>query len=190
MKTVQPTKFTTQPKYSISTQDGSFFDYNNPDKYDYPIETIAHALSHICRYGGHCNWFYSVAEHSVLVSKVVPPELALCGLLHDASEAFVGDMPSPLKALCQSYKTIENKVQKAIANKYDLPYPFPQEVHLADKQLYKAERLTVAPVPDNVWHTDIQPADVEIEGYDPINAKYLFLERYQQLIKQKEKAFA
>lgn len=171
----------TQPKYAISTLNGEFFDYTHPERYSFDIEVIAHALSNICRYGGHCDFFYSVAEHSVLVSKVVPPELALCGLLHDASEAFVGDMPSPLKAMCQSYRTIEDKVQSAIAERFGLPYPFPHEVHIADKELYKAERLVVAPVPDEVWHTDIFPADVNIVGYNNNQAYEVFMQRYSEL---------
>lgn len=173
-----------QPKYAISTKDGQFFDYNKPEDYRFDIEVIAHALSNICRYGGHSNRFYSVAEHSVLVSRVVPPELALCGLLHDASEAFVGDMPSPLKAMCQSYRTIENRVQAAIANSFGLPYPFPPEVHLADKMLYKAEREQIAPIPDLVWHTDIPAADVEIRGLTPGMAKTHFIARYKELTKE------
>lgn len=180
----------TQPKYAISTKDGQFFDYNNPDRYNFDIEVIAHALSNLCRYGGHSRRFYSVAEHSVLVSKVVPSKLALCGLLHDASEAFVGDMPSPLKAMCGSYRTIENRVQAAIAEQFKLPYPFPHDVHVADKMLYKAERQQIAPVPDNVWHTDIPAADVTIIGLMPTSAKKLFLKRYEELISVKHKKAA
>lgn len=172
-----------QPKYAVSTYGGRFFDFKHPERYDYDIEEIAHALSNVCRYGGHSRWFYSVAEHSVLVSRVVPPELALCGLLHDASEAFVGDMPSPLKALCASYKTIENRVQRAIADRFVLPYPFPAAIHLADKQVYKAEREQITSVDDNVWHTDILAADVEIEGWSPDHAFGMFLLRYKELKK-------
>ncbi len=179
-----------QPKYAISTKDGQFFDYNNPDRYDFDIEVIAHALSNLCRYGGHSRRFYSVAEHSVLVSTVVPSKLALCGLLHDASEAFVGDMPSPLKAMCGSYRTIENRVQAAIAEQFKLPYPFPHEIHVADKMLYKAERQQIAPVPDNVWHTDIPAADVDIAAFSPKIAKRLFLDRYEELIGVKHKKAA
>lgn len=170
-----------QTKYSISTYDGDFFDFNNPEKYTFSIEAIAHALSNICRYGGHCNRFYSVAEHSVLVSQLVPPELGLCGLLHDASEAFVGDMPSPLKAMCKSYRTIENRVHEAISQQYGLPYPFPPEIKAADKALYKAERLVLTDVADEMWHTEIEPVNIKIKCLLPEDAKKLFLRRYHNI---------
>lgn len=171
----------TQTKYSISTYDGQFFDFNHPERYDYDINTIAHALSNICRYGGHSSKFYSVAEHSVLVSRIVPERLALCGLLHDASEAFVGDMPSPLKAMCQSYRTIEERVHKSIAEKFGLPYPFPPEIKLADKMVYKAERKQITSVDDEIWHVDMPAADVMVTGMSPKNAKAFFLSRYNEL---------
>lgn len=170
-----------QPKYAISTNSGRFFDYLNPTGYVFEIYEIAHALSHICRYGGHSNSFYSVAEHSVHVSRLVPPELALCGLLHDASEAFVGDMPSPLKALCKEYRLIEDAVQKALAEQFGLQYPFPAAVHRADKMMYKSERLTIAPIPDLVWHTDIPAADIKAEGWTSYKARIQFLKRYVEL---------
>lgn len=170
-----------QTKFSISTFDGDFFDFQNPHGFDFKIETIAHALSNICRYGGHSNRFYSVAEHSVLVSRVVPPEFAMVGLLHDASEAFVGDMPSPLKAMCPEYRAIEDRVQEAIAERYGLQYPFPPEIKFADKSVYKAERLQITNVADEVWHTDIPAADILVAGMNPKNARAFFMARYREL---------
>lgn len=167
-----------QVKNSISTYNGDFFDFDNPETFDYDIETIAHALSNICRYGGHSDKFYSVAEHSVLVSRVVPDHLRMCGLLHDASEAFVGDMPSPLKALCPDYREIEDRVQKAIALRYDLPYPFPPEIKYADKAVYKAERNQITSVSDQMWFTDIKPADVLVACMPPKDAKTFFLSTF------------
>jgi hypothetical protein len=170
-----------QVKYSISTFGGDFFDFEHPEDYSYEITEIAHALSNICRYGGHSNKFYSVAEHSVLVSRVVPSSLALCGLLHDASEAFVGDMPTPLKALCPEYRLIEDRVQECIALSYDLPYPFPPAIKFADKSVYQAERLQITSVKDEMWYTDIPPADVMVTGMQPKDAAAFFMARYNQL---------
>lgn len=172
---------TKQTKASIALANGSYLDYNNPSATDFDIGLIAHALSNICRYGGHSRKFYSVAEHSVLVSRVVPDDLALVGLLHDASEAFVGDMPSPLKKMCQSYRTIENRVQEAIANQFNLPYPFPHDVHVADKRVYLAERKQITDAEDKLWHTEYTPAEVTVTGMPPKDAKNFFLSRYEEL---------
>lgn len=177
-----------QTKSSISTVSGRFFDILRPDDYEFDIEEIAHALSNICRYTGHVDTFYSVAEHSVLVSRLVPDKLALCGLLHDASEAFVGDVSSPLKKLLPEYQKIEDGVQEAIAKAFRLPYPFPKEIHEADKRMYWNERQTVAPGPkDTLWHTEFRAArKVNATGMTPIMAKRMFLARYKEIVKRDE----
>ena len=174
---------TEQTKSSISTVSGRFFDILKPEDYEFDIDEIATALSNICRYTGHVNKFYSVAEHSVLVSHLVPSRLALAGLLHDASEAFVGDVSSPLKKLLPEYKRIEERVQEAIADQVGLPYPFPQEVHEADKRMYWNERQNVAPGPkDTLWHTEFRAArKVTATGMSPIIAKRMFLSRYKEI---------
>lgn len=94
---------------------------------EYPgfnIAEIAHALSHACRYGGHCNQFYSVAEHSVLVSEIAE-ELKLCdpfeALLHDASEAYVCDIPGPWKHLLPDYQKLEADLERKLQFFFDLP---------------------------------------------------------------------
>lgn len=154
-----------------------------PEDYDYDIEEIAEALSNLCRYTGHVKKFYSVAEHSVLVSHLVPPRLALTALLHDSSEAFLGDVSSPLKKLLPEYKVIENRVQEAIANYYSIPYPFPEEIHEADKRMYWNERTNVAPGPkDTLWHTEFRAArKVQASGMKPLMAKRFFLSRFKEI---------
>ena len=173
-----------QTKSSISTVSGRFFDIPAPDQYQYDIDEIATALSNICRYTGHVEKFYSVAEHSVLVSRLVPERLALAGLLHDASEAFVGDVSSPLKKLLPEYREIEDRVQHAIARWFDVPYPFPHEVHEADKRMYWNERTNVAPGPkDTLWHTEFRAArKVHASGMSPVMAKRFFLKRFKEII--------
>ena len=175
---------TKQTKSCITTGSGRFFDLLRPEDYDYEINEIATALSHICRYTGHVNRFYSVAEHSVLVSRLVPDNLALCGLLHDASEAFVGDVSSPLKKLLPEYSRIEEAIQSAIARHWGLPYPFPSEIHEADKRMYWQERQSVADngVRDRLWHQDLRATRKEqAVGMTPHMARRMFMARYKEL---------
>ena len=178
-------KTTKQVLNSISLYNGDFFDYDNPETHNYDIESIAHSLSNLCRFGGHSRKFYSVAEHSVLVSTIVPPRYALCGLLHDASEAYCGDVCKPLKNMLPAYEEIEDRVQAAIAKHFGIPFPYPPEIKLADKMLYKAERRQITDVEDNIWFTDIPEAEVMITGMDPKNAKAYFLSRYYELTKER-----
>ena len=91
----------------IETYSGKQFYLDGTDTDSIVIEDIAHALANLCRYNGHTNRFYSVAEHSVLVSYAVPKEYALWGLMHDASEAYLSDIPRPFKAMIANYKTME-----------------------------------------------------------------------------------
>lgn len=171
-----------QTKSSISVTGGEFFDLLHPENSEYTIDVIASALSNICRYTGHVTRFYSVAEHSVLVSKIVPAKLALEGLLHDASEAFVGDVSSPLKKLIPAYQEIENNIQADIARRFDLQYPFSEEIHKADKQLYWAERKMIAPAVDAFWHREFRASrKVEPQGWAPTKSKKEFLKRFNEL---------
>lgn len=179
----------TQTKSSISTYSGRFFDILKPEEYEYDINEIAHALSNLCRYTGHTNGFYSVAEHSVLVSRLVPDDLALCGLLHDASECFLGDVSSPLKQLLPEYRSIENRVEKAIANYFGIPFPYPPEIKEADKRMYWQERQDVANngIRDRLWHQDKRATRrVEARGMAPHMARRMFLSRYNQIMKDRK----
>lgn len=145
------------------------------------IEDIAHALSMICRYGGHCERFYSVAEHSVLVSRIVPPELALLGLMHDATEAYVGDVIRPLKPALAGYGAIEQNVWLAIASKFNLPGALQNEIKAADNAVLLAEQLTLmksAPAP---WCVGGEPANVIVTGVAPSVAEQEFLDRFAEL---------
>jgi hypothetical protein len=107
------------------------------------VLTIFQALSNICRFTGHCNEFYSVAEHSYYCSKLVPPELAWDALMHDAAEAFLGDVSRPLKALLPEYKALEQKTEDALAERFNLRRPLPPEIKHADRQMLALEQQTL-----------------------------------------------
>jgi len=120
----------------IYTRNGHF-DFRDPDSFHFDIETIAHALSNLCRYTGHTPVFYSVAQHSVLASRVVDQEHALAALLHDAAEAFTGDMSAPLKTLCPDFRAIEDRVEAAIFKQFGVVMT--PEVKRADMICYVTE---------------------------------------------------
>jgi len=108
------------PNGWIKTKKGNTFAFWQPDYTQIDIEDIAHALSHLCRFNGHCNKFYSVAQHSVIVSRLCPEAYALEGLLHDATEAYCGDLIRPIKKFLPSFKEIEDRIEKAVWKKFKL----------------------------------------------------------------------
>lgn len=113
-----------------------FFQYLNPTAETIDIEDIAHALSQICRFTGHTSKFYSVAQHSVMVSRYVSEKNRLWALLHDAPEAYINDLASPLKRIIKGkYATIEKTIMEGICKKFGLPPREPDEVKFWDRAL-------------------------------------------------------
>lgn len=106
---------------SIATRGGKYFDFREMDPTSISIADIGHALGNLCRFTGHSLEFYSVGQHSVLASYMVPREYALEALLHDAHEAYIGDASSPLKACLPDYSTLENCVAAAVRKAFRLP---------------------------------------------------------------------
>ena len=104
----------------IETRSGKRVSVENPQPDQFDIKDIAYALSNTCRFNGHCAGFYSVAEHSVAVALRLPDELRLAGLLHDATEAYLGDIPSPIKQFLPDYKVIEERFEIAIEDAFNL----------------------------------------------------------------------
>lgn len=121
----------------MRTYSGIDFNIDNPRIEDIDIEDIAESLSKQCRFNGHCKGFYSVAQHSILVSEKVNNKL--WGLLHDAAEAYIGDIVSPLKRQLPLVNEIEAKILKLIAQKYNLPWPIPPEIECVDIRMYDTE---------------------------------------------------
>ena len=137
----------------IETASGKRFSFLEPDPDSIDIHDIAYALSNLCRYTGHCRSFYSVAEHSVYVASLLPSDLRLSGLLHDAAEAYLGDVNSPLKRLLPDFKKIEHGVEEAIAKKFNLPYPFAAGVKHADLQQLRTEAHHLLPSKGEEWES-------------------------------------
>lgn len=117
---------------TIKTFSGITFSFLDPKPNMVQIDDIAQGLSNVCRFAGQSSEFYSVAQHSVLVSRLVPKPLARWGLLHDAAEAYIGDMARPLKRCLPEYKKIELGIMRVIVYRFDLEWPEPPDVKSAD----------------------------------------------------------
>lgn len=126
---------------SLMTISGKFIDMLDPDPDVFDIEDIAHSLANQCRFGGHSSVYYSVAQHCCLCSVLVPNHLKLTALLHDATEAYLVDIPKPLKNQLPNYMRIEHDFMKIIATRYGLIYneKFPEEIHQADLCMLELE---------------------------------------------------
>lgn len=140
------------------------------------IEDIAHALSNICRYGGHCREFYSVAQHSVLVASKLPLHLQLAGLLHDASEAYLGDIVAPLKHRkgFGKYREIEYDLQHRI---YDA---FGVGVERGDVRIHEADVAMRKPEQDALFGDEPCLIDGHL-SWVPEAAKRKFTARFTYL---------
>lgn len=173
----------------IMTASGEDFWFLNPSLETIKIEDIASALSKICRYTGHCRHFYSVAQHSVIVSHLVPEEQALEGLLHDASEAYLGDMSAPLKRKLPEYQAIEEVVESAIAAKFGLMYNielgWPSAVKKADIAVLALEKKLLLPESKTPWSIleGVECPDEKLlhHCWQPLVAELRFLQRYNEL---------
>jgi len=167
----------------IQTHSGRRFNPLNPYVDAIVIQDIAHALSMQCRFSGHCRFFYSVAQHSVLVSYICDSQDALWGLLHDASEAYLVDIPRPLKksGKFDAYLDFEDNMMKAVCKRFGLPEKEPPSVKKADRVLLATEaRDLMSPLhPD--WVQPVEPLPFLIEPWSHDKAKDMFMKRFFEL---------
>jgi 5'-deoxynucleotidase YfbR-like HD superfamily hydrolase len=168
----------------IQTASGKHFNYAHPDLDSIDIYDIAQALSRESRFNGHTGMFYSVAQHSMLASRIVPPEFMKEALLHDASEAYMKDLPSPLKALLPDYKIIEARVDAAIRKRFGLPAAMSPAVKRADMILLATERRDLMRQGDDVWACleGVAPLDEVIQPMVDFAAQRCFLNRFMDLL--------
>lgn len=192
----------------MHTSNGKKFWPLNPVAEEVHIEVIAHHLATQGRYNGATRHpeikdriFYSVAEHCVYVAhhmefELQRPDLALEALLHDASEAYIGDLIRPLKysdEFAEPFKTAERRVEKVIADRFNLVYPFPKEVHTCDEAVTAAEVEQIIEVDKNdewvsgMLHDDRNVAPINIEMIQPYEAMQGFLGAYHRLMYHRSK---
>jgi 5'-deoxynucleotidase YfbR-like HD superfamily hydrolase len=175
-------------KHWIQTFTGRRFDLLDPQPDMIHVGDIAHALSLLCRFTGHTRRFWSVASHSVLVSTIVPPEDAFAGLMHDAPEAYIGDVSSPLKSLLPEYKAIERGIWRAIADKFGIREKLPRSVKDADLSALMTERdyfFGLSPEPWAGSLEQIPRVAADFRAIRPVNAERRFMREFRKLSRGK-----
>jgi uncharacterized protein len=160
----------------IQTASGRAFWPMDPRPEDVFIEDIAHSLANICRFGGHCREFYSVAQHSVLVARALAPSARLCGLLHDAAESYLADVTRPVKRHLPDLKEHEARIEAAIFTRYGIPHGMLDEVKRIDNAVLAAEAEQIMLSPPLSWSLPELPlSGLRIEPWGPETAKRMFL---------------
>ena len=155
----------------LRTWKGHYISFDDPCGNEYDIEDIAHALGQIPRFGGHLNSFYSVAQHCVVGSYLIEAKYAFEFLMHDATEAYLLDIPKPLKKQLPDYQRMERLFYNALAKTFGLPTPLPDAVKKVDEIMLHTE-----------WATLIKDNDgINIPPWDHGYAKSRFLSRYHEL---------
>lgn len=169
----------------IQTASGGRFDLEAPRAEDISLGDVAHALSNLCRFNGHCRSFYSVAQHSELVAHALlrfDRDVARAGLLHDASEAYLGDVVRPLKRIVGGvYERLEREVLARVYEALGLPWPDDAVWALVKREDVRAlmtERRDLLPAPPAPWFEDeagIEPWPEVIVPVGPDAARDRFL---------------
>lgn len=158
------------------------------------VEDVAHALSNQCRFSGHVREFYSVAEHSVRVTRAlesgviagdVPLDVLRWGLMHDAAEAYLTDVARPLKDdayFGRAYRGAEARAMTAVAERFELEGREPSVVKVADMVLLATERRDLLPA-NGTWGIldGVEPLETTIRPWTPKRAERAFLATYEGL---------
>lgn len=171
----------------IQTYSGKQFWPLDPRPDEIEINDIAHALGMMCRFAGHVERFYSVAEHSLLLSLNAPDEFKLWALLHDATEAYLVDIPRPIKPYLTNYVDIENYLMKAIAEKFGLGSTIiPSAVKAMDHRILLDEQIQNMKPQVVAW--DPIPGGelgVKLLYLEPREAETRFLDQFHKLTENK-----
>lgn len=164
----------------IQVWSGKRFYPLDPRPEEVNIMDIAHALAMKCRYGGHTSEFYSVAEHSVLMSEKASPENALWALLHDAGEAYLADVPRPVKPFLVGWNEIEKFIMATVCARFNLPPEEPAEVKALDTAILRDEKDRLMRGGED-WSWLPPALGVNIQCLPPFEAKQAFMRRFVEL---------
>jgi len=169
---------------SIKVSAGHYVDLAFPKPEAIDLQTIANALSRICRFGGHCPQFYSVAEHSLHATYAalrdgLVGEALRAVLMHDATEAYLGDIVRPLKQMLPVYEVLEERMERAIGARYGIDFKRWRSVIMDyDNRVLKAEKMEFWPDDEQNWtgFNTIQAAPVQFIFCEPQVARRRFLQ--------------
>jgi 5'-deoxynucleotidase YfbR-like HD superfamily hydrolase len=187
--TASPDTAPPGPGPYLQTVSGRWVNPFDPDPAQFDPGDIARALANQCRFGGHSRVFYSVAQHSVIVSRVVEErggdaEDVFAALMHDAGEAYLGDMPHPLKhrsTLGAAFREAEGRLEEAIRERFRIKADVP-EIKRVDRSLLATERRAFSA---EAWHwpelDDVEPLEIELTAWSPDRAADEFASRYAEL---------
>lgn len=165
----------------ITTFSGRPFWPFNPQACDLDIDDIAHHLSLACRFSGACRTFYSVAQHSVACSLVCDKSIAHWALMHDAAEAYLGDMPRPIKRLLPDYMEAEERILECVAHRFALPWPIPSAVKEVDVRMLASEWRDLMPRGHLAYLDHVRPYDIEVQPVGPESSEAAFEMRFEEL---------
>ncbi len=166
---------------------GKRFFVLDPRPEDVCIKDIAHSLSQVVRYRGHALRFYTVAEHSVHVAREVRKRGGcyteiLRGLLHDAAEAYTGDVPSPIKSSIPALRKSDAAIERVIMEKYGVMVKFPPWIKAIDTNIIVDERRAIMCPSGNVWATDhLPPLGIDIRCWNSQQAEAEFSMEFHKL---------
>lgn len=194
MRTIQ-----THPDGWIQTYTGRLFWPLDPQPVDVDIRDIAHALALNCRYSGHCDTFYSVAQHCVFVADLVEahciqklgrmPTLdeLRWALLHDAAEAYLADLPRPVKPEIRGFADVEKRIENAIADRFGLPREIPEVVHHADFLCYATEKPKLMFRGPDWPMVEGLPVYLMLDAMEWREAERAYLDRFYKLFPRERK---
>lgn len=174
---------------SITTRSGRQVNLLNPQYSQIDIGDIAHGLAYQCRFNGQTSRFYSIAQHSLMVASILPDHLKMAGLLHDAAEAYVGDVVQPLKVLLPDYQAIENRFSQVIGQRFNVDIEHHSEVKQADLIALATEKRDLLPRERCTWDLlkGIKPLDRLTLPMTPEQSEETFMRVFLDLLASRQR---
>lgn len=175
--------------YALHLYSGNLFYPSDPQPHEFTIEDIAHSLALQCRYNGHCDYFYSVAQHSVHCYELATDEFKREALLHDSVEALAGgDLPRPIKHILTGYPDFEHSIAKVVHPALGIPVDMSPEIRVIDNIMLSTEKHLIV-TKSGHWGDLPEPLNWKtLPGWDPEYAETRFMEAWRSLESIREAA--